>query len=130
MPVGEKVEFGHQLIYAQASDFTEWGTQYDDKDTFSVVVRPMYKWTDVMKTIAEVGYFMIMKPRKAQVKLLPDGSKFTLAQAWSAGSGFCLVLKFESLPPYVQQDEAFRADSNGVKQDDAWNFGVQAEAWW
>ena len=130
LPVGEKVEFGHQLIYAQASDFTEWGTQYDDKDTFSVVVRPMYKWTDVMKTIAEVGYFKDHETQKGASETSTDGSKFTLAQAWSAGSGFWARPEIRVFASYVQQDGKFRTDSNGVKQDDAWNFGVQAEAWW
>ncbi|MGL6463863.1 maltoporin [Aeromonas hydrophila] len=130
LPVGEKVEFGHQLIYAQASDFTEWGTQFDDKDTFSVVVRPMYKWTDVMKTIAEVGYFKDHETQKGSSETSTDGSKFTLAQAWSAGSGFWARPEIRVFASYVQQDGKFRTDSNGVKQDDAWNFGVQAEAWW
>lgn len=130
LPVGEKVEFGHQLIYAQASDFTEWGTQFDDKDTFSVVVRPMYKWTDVMKTIAEVGYFKDHETQKGSSEASTDGSKFTLAQAWSAGSGFWARPEIRVFASYVQQDGKFRTDSNGVKQDDAWNFGVQAEAWW
>ncbi len=130
LPAGEKVEFGHQLIYAQASDFTEWGTQYDDKDTFSVVVRPMYKWTDVMKTIAEVGYFKDHETQKGASETSTDGSKFTLAQAWSAGSGFWARPEIRVFASYVQQDGKFRTDSNGVNQDDAWNFGVQAEAWW
>ncbi|MGS3179410.1 maltoporin [Aeromonas dhakensis] len=130
LPIGDKVEFGHQLIYAQASDFTEWGTQYDDKDTFSVVVRPMYKWNDVMKTIAEVGYFKDHETQKGAAETSTDGSKFTLAQAWSAGSSFWARPEIRVFASYVQQDGAFRADSNGVKQDDTWNFGVQAEAWW
>ncbi|MEH8187972.1 maltoporin [Aeromonas allosaccharophila] len=130
LPVGDKVEFGHQLIYAQAKDFTEWGTQYDDKDTFSAVVRPMYKWNDVMKTIAEVGYFKDNQTTKGGVESSTDGTKYTLAQAWSAGSSWWARPEIRVFASYVQQDGQFRVDSNGVKQDDAWNFGVQAEAWW
>ncbi|HDT6076224.1 MULTISPECIES: maltoporin [Aeromonas] len=130
LPVGDKVEFGHQLIYAQAKDFTEWGTQYDDKDTFSAVVRPMYKWNDVMKTIAEVGYFKDNQTTKGGVESSTDGTKYTLAQAWSAGSSWWARPEIRVFASYVQQDGQFRADSNGVQQDDAWNFGVQAEAWW
>lgn len=130
LPVGDKVEFGHQLIYAQAKDFSEWGTQYDDKDTFSAVVRPMYKWNDVMKTIAEVGYFKDNQTQKGGVESSSDGAKYTLAQAWSAGSSFWARPEIRVFASYVDQDGAFRADSNGVKQDNAWNFGVQAEAWW
>lgn len=130
LPVGDKVEFGHQLIYAQAKDFTERGTQYDDKDTFSAVVRPMYKWNDVMKTIAEVGYFKDNQTTKGGVESSTDGTKYTLAQAWSAGSSWWARPEIRVFASYVQQDGQFRADSNGVQQDDAWNFGVQAEAWW
>ncbi|MBZ6074232.1 maltoporin [Aeromonas schubertii] len=130
LPVGDKVEFGHQIVYGKSSDFSAWGTEYDDRDTFSVVVRPMYKWNDYMKTIAEVGYYKEHETVKGSAEKSTDGAKYTLAQAWSAGSSFWARPEIRVFASYVQQDGAFRADSNGVKQDDAWNFGVQAEAWW
>ncbi|MNG18463.1 Maltoporin precursor [compost metagenome] len=77
-----------------------------------------------------MGYFKDHETKKGASETSTDGSKFTLAQAWSAGSGFWARPEIRVFASYVQQDEAFRVDSNGVKQDDAWNFGVQAEAWW
>ncbi|TNH93123.1 maltoporin [Aeromonas sobria] len=126
LPIGDKVEFGHQILYAQANGLDKDTT---DKDTFSIVARPMYKWNDVMKTIAEVGYFNDNKDVNG-VKTSTDGTKYTLAQAWSAGSGFFARPEIRVFASYVQQDGNFRENSNGVKQDDALNFGVQAEAWW
>ncbi|EKP0259577.1 maltoporin [Aeromonas sobria] len=126
LPVGDKVEFGHQILYAQANGLEKDTT---DKDTFSAVVRPMYKWNDVMKTIAEVGYFKDNK-EVSGVKTSSDGTKYTLAQAWSAGPGFWARPEIRVFASYMQQDGNFRENSNGVNQDDAWNFGVQAEAWW
>ncbi len=126
LPVGDKVEFGHQILYAQANGLEKDTT---DKDTFSAVVRPMYKWNDVMKTIAEVGYYKDNK-EVSGVKTSTDGTKYTLAQAWSAGSSFWARPEIRVFASYMQQDGNFRENSNGVNQDDAWNFGVQAEAWW
>ncbi|WP_323978329.1 carbohydrate porin [Aeromonas veronii] len=127
LPVGDKVEFGHQIIYAQAN-----GLEKDTKDvdTFSIVARPMYKWNDVMKTIVELGYFKDNEKVTNKADKSTEGSKYTIAQAWSAGSSFWARPEIRVFASYVDQDGAFRADSNGVKQDNAWNFGVQAEAWW
>jgi len=79
---------------------------------------------------AEVGYFKDNQTTKGGVESSTDGTKYTLAQAWSAGSSWWARPEIRVFASYVQQDGQFRADSNGVQQDDAWNFGVQAEAWW
>ncbi len=126
LPIGDKVEFGHQVLYAQANDLNKDST---DKDTLSLVVRPMYKWNEVMKTIVELGY------HKDHVKVngvetSTDGSKYTIAQAWSAGSSFWARPEIRVFASYMDADGQFRPDDSGVKQDSAWNFGVQAEAWW
>ena len=54
----------------------------------------------------------------------------SLAQAWSAGSSFWARPEIRVYASYLDSDGQFRPDANGVKQDDSWNFGVQAEAWW
>ncbi|MGY3930094.1 maltoporin [Aeromonas encheleia] len=132
--LGEKVELGHQLVYGKSSDFAqiEKGVmrEYDDRDTFSVVIRPAYKWNDYMKTYLEAGYFKDQQTLKGGSETSTDGSKYTLAQAWSAGPGWWSRPELRVFASYLQQDGAFRADSNGVRQDDTWTVGVQAEAWW
>jgi len=128
LPVGDKVEFGHQIVYGQSNGVDKDTT---DMDTFSIVARPMYKWNDVMKTIAEVGYYKDNVEKTGSAKKSTDGTKYTLAQAWSAGSSFWARPEIRVFASYVQQDDTFRPSSaGGLKQDDAWNFGVQAEAWW
>ncbi|MFG0876049.1 maltoporin [Aeromonas media] len=128
--LGEKVELGHQLVYGKSSDFSAYGTEYDSRDTFSAVIRPAYKWNDYMKTYLEAGYFKDHQTVKGSSEETNDGSKFTLAQAWSAGPGWWARPELRVFASYLQQDEAFRADSNGTPQDDTWTVGVQAEAWW
>lgn len=130
LPIGDKVEIGHSIVYGKSNDFSAWGTQYDDRDTFSIVARPIYKWNDVMKTVFEAGYYKEHSTAKGAAEVSTDGSKFTLAQAWSAGSGFWARPELRVFVSYLQQDDSFAANKNGVAQDDAWNFGVQAEAWW
>ncbi|CAJ1897945.1 maltoporin [Aeromonas veronii] len=134
LPVGDKVEFGHQIVYGQSDNVVieKNGVKYKDSDadTFSIVVRPMYKWNDVMKTIAEVGYYKDNETLNG-VKTSTDGAKYTLAQAWSAGSSFWARPEIRVFASYVQQDDTFRpSTTGGLKEDNAWNFGVQAEAWW
>nr|WP_203130926.1 maltoporin [Aeromonas jandaei] len=134
LPVGDKVEFGHQIVYGQSDNVVieKNNVKYKDSDadTFSVVVRPMYKWNDVMKTIAEVGYYKDNQTLNG-VKTSTDGTKYTLAQAWSAGSSWWARPEIRVFASYVQQDDTFRpSTAGGLKEDNAWNFGVQAEAWW
>ena len=131
LPVGDKIEIGHEVVYGASSDFNAWGTDYDDRDTFSIAARPMYKWTDVMKTIVEVGYSHDTQTQKgSSVETQHDLQKYTIAQAWSAGSGFWARPELRVFASYLKSDGALRADDKGVAQDDAYNFGVQAEAWW
>ncbi|GAA4497096.1 maltoporin [Pseudaeromonas paramecii] len=130
LPLGDKVELGHAIVYGTCSDCVSWGTQLDDSDTFSIVARPMYKWNDVMKTIFEGGYYKTNVTPAGGSETSTDGTKFTLAQAWSAGSGFWARPELRVFVSYLSQDGAFAADKSGTAQDDAWNFGVQAEAWW
>lgn len=120
-------EVGHQLAYGK--------TNYDDgkvdtQDTFSAVIRPAYLWNDYMKTYVEAGYFKDNVDNLSGSSDSTNGSKITLAQAWSAGRGWWARPEIRVFASYLQQDEAFEADSNDVKQDDTFTVGVQAEAWW
>lgn len=131
LPLGDKIEIGHQIVYGASSDFNAWGTDYDDRDTFSIVARPMYKWNDTMKTILELGYSHDTQTVKgSSTETQHDLQKYTIAQAWSAGSGFWARPELRVFASYMKNDGGMRADGEGVAQDDAYNFGVQAEAWW
>lgn len=131
LPLGDKFEFGHEIVYGASSDFNAWGTDYDDRDTFSIAARPMVKWTDTMKTIFELGYSHDTQTLKgSSTETQHDMQKYTVAQAWSAGSGFWARPELRVFVSYLKSDGQMREDDKGVKQDDAVNFGVQAEAWW
>ncbi len=111
-------EIGHQLVYAN--------TSFDnakDHSIFSAVVRPMYKWDDSMKTIFEAGYYDEDKSGEDK-----SGSKFTIAQAWSAGDSFWARPEIRVYASYLSDydnDNAF-----GAGNDTEYNVGIQAEAWW
>ena len=127
IPMGNSWEMGHQLVYGVGNEM--WDTN-DKYETMSAVVRPMYKWDDFNKTIFEGGYFKDKNKSTNGTTEDDSGYKLTLAQAWSAGSSFWARPEIRVFASYMQQDGNFRENSNGVNQDDAWNFGVQAEAWW
>ncbi|MDO2947015.1 maltoporin [Aeromonas simiae] len=131
LPVGDKVEFGHQLVYGKSNDVAIDGVADSDADTFSAVIRPMYKWDDYQKTILELGYYRDTRTLKDSSKQDQTGQKYTIAQAWSAGSSFWARPEIRVFASYLKSGGDNGQVFNGSNLDDnTWNFGVQAEAWW
>jgi maltoporin len=124
--LGQNVEFGHQLVYASATGM--WDGQ-DDFTTYSAVVRPMYKWNDNMRTILEAGYSQDDNDGSKTTN-----SKFTIAQAWSAGSSFWARPELRVYASYLNQDADGQTDGsykfNGGESKSQMQVGVQVEAWW
>lgn len=120
MSLSDDFEFGHSIRYAAASDVD--GTDTDDS-SLSVVVRPVYKWTEKMRTVLEVGGF---------TETLNDvdgaGSKFTIAQAWVPKAGFWSRPEIRIFATYV--NDAENDDAFGIGKDSEISVGMQAEAWW
>ncbi|MDN2482522.1 maltoporin [Vibrio agarivorans] len=117
--LGESWELGHQLVYGVGN---EMEVGHDKTEAFSVVVRPVYKWNENMKTLFEAGY--AMDDTDGDDKSI---SKFTVAQAWTAGSSFWARPEIRVYGTYLSSDEN---DFNGKRDDSQFQFGVQAEAWW
>ncbi|HGY9576412.1 maltoporin [Vibrio harveyi] len=121
--MGDSWEMGHQLVYAVGEDM-EIGK--DKHETISVVARPMYKWDDNHKTIFEAGY-AIDDNDGAENKY----GKLTVAQAWSAGSGFWARPEIRLYASYLTADKDDNSNAfDDGRSDDTFQFGVQAEAWW
>lgn len=124
--VGQNVEFGHQLVYGVGEGM--WDGQ-DKWTTYSAVVRPMYKWNDNMRTILEAGYSQDDNDGSKTTN-----SKFTIAQAWSAGSSFWARPELRVYASYLNQDEDGKSDGsykfNGGESKSQMQVGVQVEAWW
>ncbi|PKH07451.1 maltoporin LamB [Moritella sp. Urea-trap-13] len=120
LSVGDNIEFGHSIRYAAATNVD--GTDTDDS-TLSVVIRPMYKWNDLMRTIVEVGGFT-----ETINDIDSAGSKFTIAQAWAPRSGFWSRPEIRVFATYLndaKNDNAFALHENSEL-----SVGMQAEAWW
>ncbi|WP_019615795.1 carbohydrate porin [Psychromonas ossibalaenae] len=117
--LSDDIEFGHSVLFAAAGDVD--GTDTDDT-LFSAVARPMYKWTEKMRTIVEVGGF---------TQTINDidgaGSKFTVAQAWVPQVGFWSRPEIRVFASYMNDYENETA-FNGA--DSEVSVGMQAEAWW
>ncbi|MBV8043988.1 maltoporin LamB [Pluralibacter sp.] len=134
--LGNGFEIGHQIVYAKANNYSEFDndtretTDFDEKQSFSVVVRPSYRWNQHMKTYLEVGYFKDSWTEKGSPSESGDGSKITLAQAWSPSSDWWARPEIRIFASYLQQDDVFRENANGDPQDDTWTIGAQAEVWW
>ena len=131
IPMGNSWEMGHQLVYGVGNEM--W-SGHDETQTFSAVVRPMYKWDDFNKTIFEGGIFKDKTSYTSGGSDKDGGYKLTLAQAWSAGSSFWARPEIRVFASYLADTEA---DGSGSKNsfesgtsDDTWQVGVQAEAWW
>ena len=129
IPMGDKVEMGHQLVYGVGNEM--WETN-DKWETMSAVVRPAYKWDDFNKTIFEGGYFVDKNKSTDGSAKEDSGYKLTLAQAWSAGASWWARPEIRVFASYVGFDKNEMAGTpfNSNTSKDTWNFGVQAEAWW
>ena len=133
--LGDSWDLSHQLVYGVAND---WNAGYSDKyETFSAVVRPVFKWNDNMKTIFELGYHDdSISYTNGHSSDGYNGAKYTIAQAFSAGKGFWARPEIRVYASYLDvggkawQSDTAQTPFNGGKDDNTWNFGVQAEAWW
>ncbi|MGR5166336.1 maltoporin LamB [Vibrio astriarenae] len=119
---GDSWEVGHTAMYAQASD-----TDKGDLTAYNLVVRPVYKWDENMKTIFEGGYFYD-EAKESGSKDKASGSKLTIAQAWSAGSSFWARPEIRIYGSYFMDHEVDRFD--GGESDSEFTVGIQMEAWW
>lgn len=81
--LSENWDFGHQVMYAQSS----YKGDKEDHKFANVVMRPIYNWSETMKTEFEAGYYT-EENQWGNDGADNEGTKFTVAQAWSAGSGF------------------------------------------
>jgi len=116
---GDKIEVGHQLMYANSADV---GLAKEEHELFSAVVRPMYKWNQNMKTILELGVFSESKGSEDK-----GGSKATIAQAWSMGDSFWARPELRVFASYLTDDEGTTMGSS--KGDSDYTIGMQVEAW-
>ena len=121
--LGDSWELGHQLVYGVGNDM--WDGQ-DKWETYSAVVRPVFKWDENNKTIFEAGY-----AKDDNDGFESDYGKFTVAQAWAAGSSFWARPEIRLYASYLTADDDDNTDKfDGGRSDDTFQFGVQAEAWW
>ncbi len=111
--LGESWELGHQLVYGVGNDM--WADDHS-WTAMSAVVRPVYKWDENHKTILEAGFGSDDNDGEDATH-----TKFTVAQAWSAGSSFWARPEIRVYASHIDSDDFDDAEIQ---------FGVQAEAWW
>lgn len=121
---GQSWEMGHQLAYLAGSDI---GANKLDIDQYSVVVRPMYKWNDTMRTVFEAGYHGGEKIEDTETEDFGH-AKLTVAQAWAMGDSFWSRPELRVYGSYLHDTK--NDDSFGAGNDSEFVVGVQVEAWW
>ncbi|GEM78968.1 maltoporin LamB [Vibrio superstes] len=133
--MGDSWEMGHQAAYLAGQDIGGQGPvgnytgQQFDIDQYSVVVRPMYKWDDTMRTVFEAGYNAGEKIADGGMATEDFGNaKFTVAQAWAMGSSFWARPEIRVYGSYILDTE--NDDAFGTGNDTEYVVGIQAEAWW
>lgn len=117
----KKVEVGYAAWYARY-DRDDFDSAHD---VYSLATRPAYKWSDFTRTYLEVGYFKADDDDWGET----SQSKVTLAQAWSAGPSWWSRPEIRVYVSYIKGDDGLDHWARDG-EDDAVNFGVQAEAWW
>lgn len=121
-----KVEMMYALIYEKTDLDNKQG-----KTWYSAGIRPMYKWTNTMSTLAEVGYDVIKDQATGKKN---DLIKYTLAQQWQAGSSIWARPAIRVFGTYAHWNDKFntanRTDAGYKAKDGEFIAGVQFEAWW
>ncbi|MFA0356627.1 maltoporin LamB [Vibrio breoganii] len=125
--MGDSWEMGHQLAFMAGQDLSN-GNGTHDTDQYSVVVRPMYKWNDTMRTIFEGGYNAGEQLAQAGGTEDFGQGKVTVAQAWAMGSSFWARPEIRVYGSYILDTE--NDDAFGTGNDTEYVVGIQAEAWW
>lgn len=124
--LGEKWEAMYALIYEK----TDWKNK-QGKTWYSAGIRPMYKWTKTMSTLAEVGYDRIKEQDSGKKN---NFWKATLAQQWQAGDSIWARPAIRVFGTYVHWNDkfnkAYRTDAGYKAKDSEFILGVQMEAWW
>ncbi|MDG6894907.1 maltoporin [Volucribacter amazonae] len=122
----DKVESMYALIYEKTDLDNKQG-----KTWYSAGVRPMYKWTETMSSLAEVSYDVIKDQATSKKN---DLVKLTLAQQWQAGNSIWARPAIRVFGTYVHWndkfDQAYRTDAGYKAKDSEFIVGVQMEAWW
>ncbi|MCZ8487445.1 carbohydrate porin [Vibrio lentus] len=72
------------------------GANNSDDDSFSAVIRPLYKWDKRMRTILEIVVALL----KLSITKDGAGGKFTIAQAWVPQVGFWSRPEFRIFATY------------------------------
>jgi maltoporin len=126
IPLGDKFYINHVFTYGKADKTEDW---HDNTEMFSAVARGYYAWTDITKTVLEVGTFDTTKTWTSGSEDKSGGQKYTLAQTWSAGPGFWARPELRVYATYLK-DAKHDNTFNGGQDDNTMNFGIQAEAWW
>ena len=106
--------------------------------TYSIVLRPEYKWTEFTRTTLELGY-SAQKTNGwvANTKYEdPDVYKVTLAQQFTPGKGFWTRPAIRFYVSYIGGDEFAEGWAVGYKNknkdgdEHQITVGTQVEAWW
>ncbi len=122
----DKVEVMYALIYEKTDLDNNQG-----KTWYSAGIRPMYKWTETMSTLAEVGYDVIKDQATGKKNNL---AKYTIAQQWQAGSSIWARPAIRVFGTYAHWNDKFntanRTDAGYKAKDGEFIGGVQFEAWW
>ncbi|MEZ9784977.1 maltoporin [Vibrio breoganii] len=135
--MGDSWEMGHQLAFMAGQDIggmsggdnSVYTGQQFDIDQYSVVVRPMYKWDDTMRTVFEAGYNAGERIADGGMQTEDFGNaKVTVAQAWAMGSSFWARPEIRVYGSYILDTE--NDDAFGTGNDTEYVVGIQAEAWW
>lgn len=122
----DKVEMMYALIYQKTDLNNKQGNTW-----YSAGVRPMYKWTNTMSTLMELGYDRVKDQATGKKN---DLTKVTLAQQWQAGNSIWARPAIRVFGTYAHWNDKFNTENRtnlGYKaKDGEFIAGVQFEAWW
>ncbi|KAA8997331.1 maltoporin [Affinibrenneria salicis] len=126
IPITDKFSLNHVLTLGYANDTSEW---VDKSRLVSLVGRAQYQFTEYVRAIGEVGAFYQKDDNKDGSYYKQGGEKYTVALGLAKGPDFMSRPELRIFASYLNDSEQGNSFQDGTASD-AWNFGVQVEAWW
>ncbi len=134
--IGDNVEMQYLASYTKLQFEKD---EKEDQSWWSIGVRPVLFWNEIMSTALELGYDSVENGIRKDLEknILKDKDsklfKMTLAQQWSAGKGYWARPQIRAFVTFAKWNDDSKGKIGGstfADKTSGMTYGVQMEAWW
>lgn len=123
----------HVVQFGFTRNNADWdSTNYYDSENYQIVIRPSFQLTQYTRILAELGYYYETVDYTSVHNEDYDTreQKYTLAYAIAPDASILSRPELRFYVTYLHDSEGKAVETDSIYYDDAFCFGIQAEAWW